>query len=175
MNRAKPAPLPKVLGTPANRSATMTDTITDQFNVMDERYLPGDGKTWCNIFTWDWSCAMGAEVPHWVDVVGNPVAPFTPGARELNANALNPWFENAGHARGWREVRSSGSVLAEVNAGNVVVACMTNPKGHGHITPVRPDANEITVINVGARNFARGKIGAAYGSYLKDVRYWVHP
>ncbi len=170
MNRAKAIPLPALVSVQGQRSANQTVVVTGQFDVeKDPRYAPGDGKTWCNIFTWDWSCAMGARIPHWI------TSPTTGAEIELNANALTFWLSAAGFDQGWREVRSSGSVLAEVNNGNVCVATFHNPAGHGHITPIVPDPKEIMVCNVGAKNFQRGPIAKAYGRHMPNVRYWVHP
>lgn len=167
MNRAVPIDLPPIISTPGTRSAALTDRVTDQFDLEhDPRYLPGDGCTYCNIWTWDWSRAMSAEVPHWVGE----------GAQrhETTANALTDWFQKEGFALGWRELRSKGSVLAEVNAGNVVVATLVEA-GHGHITPIRPDPSEIVIANVGGHNFQRGPIVKGYGGYLPKCRYWAHP
>ncbi len=166
MNRAVPILLPLVVGCVGQRSAQRTNDVTAQFNLKhDPRYVPAEGLTFCNIWAWDFSRAMGAEVPHWVD------------GREMTANEYGRpggWFETEGQRLGWREVRSTGSVLAEVNAGNVVIAVLHNPGGHGHITPVVPDLHRVTVANVGVQNFQRVPIEQAYGHFLPQVRYWVH-
>ncbi|NPV90054.1 MAG: hypothetical protein HPY50_04670 [Firmicutes bacterium] len=50
------------------RSPYAYDMIIDQFKVADNpRYKRRNGNTYCNIFAWDVTNAMGAEIPYWVD------------------------------------------------------------------------------------------------------------
>lgn len=177
LSRALPITLPKITSMVGQRSATRTEQVTAQFKLeSDTRYQPGDGKTWCNIWAWDWSCAMGAEIPHWVDAKDMPCKPFAPGGRELSANSLADWFTSAAaKALGWSERRATASVVAEVNAGNVAIAIVAIPGGHGHITPIVPDKLAIHVAHVGSNNRQRCTLAQAFGVALAaKVRFWVH-
>ena len=69
-----------------NRSAANYNAVLDQFSVGNNpRYARRNGNTYCNIFVWDATRAMGAEIPHWVDQQGRPAEV---GARE----ALGRWM-----------------------------------------------------------------------------------
>jgi len=40
--------------------------VVNQFAVEDNRRYEGGGKTYCNIFVWDVTRAMGVEIPHYI-------------------------------------------------------------------------------------------------------------
>lgn len=139
----------RIISTPDARSAAQLDAVLAQFHVeSNPRYRPGGGVTWCNIFTWDWSLAMGAEIPHWVD------------GKETTANILAGWL--AAH---WTE-HGPRDAQGEANAGRPCVAVAVNRAGPGHIAPVRPGewkAGGPWVCNVGARNVERSLTAARFG------------
>lgn len=63
-----------VRGNPSNRNAHTYNEVLNPFAVGNNpRYTPRGGNTSCNIFVWDATRAMGAEIPHWVDDAGNPI------------------------------------------------------------------------------------------------------
>lgn len=127
---------PPVKGDPARRNASDYDNVINQFAVAhNPRYTPRGGNTYCNIFVWDVTRAMGAEVPHWVNASGTPVG--VGQGRELNANATNDWFHQHGARHGWRQV-SAEEAQRMANAGHPSVASWKNPNGIGHIAIVRP-------------------------------------
>ena len=64
-NRGTPMRVP-LTNDVGNRSAYHYFKVIEQFEVESSpRYEPGK-KTYCNIFAWDVTRAMGAEIPHWL-------------------------------------------------------------------------------------------------------------
>jgi predicted chitinase/murein DD-endopeptidase MepM/ murein hydrolase activator NlpD len=152
-------------GDPANRNADTYADVIDQFAVgSNPRHQPRDGNTYCNIFAWDVTRAMGAEIPHWVDGAGNPVG--VGEGRELDANGGHLWLQNNGPQHGWREV-SAEEAQALANQGHPTVASWHNPGGIGHIAVVRP--GEITdrgpaIAQAGGSNFNEGHVRDGFGN-----------
>ena len=57
-----------------NRSMDNYQAVLNEFGVeTNPRYLQRNGNTYCNIFVWDATKAMGAEIPHWVNSSGDAV------------------------------------------------------------------------------------------------------
>jgi predicted chitinase/LysM repeat protein len=160
-------------GDPSNRNAATYSDVIDQFAVgSNPRYQPRNGNTYCNIFAWDVTRAMGAEIPHWVDANGNPTG--VGQGRELDANAGHQWLENHGSRFGWREVNAE-EVQALANQGHPTVASWHNPGGIGHIAVVRPgELNERgpAIAQAGARNFNEGHVRDSFGN--APVKYFVN-
>ena len=115
------------------------ESVIDQFAVRTNlRYLKnrnGRGETYCNIFVWDVTRAMGAEIPHWLGADGSPTT--TGRGRELTANDAIEWLRSHGPRFGWRAVDRSGA-QAHANRGCPAIAAWLNPGGIGHIAVVRP-------------------------------------
>ncbi len=161
-------------GSPANRNRATYDNVLNQFAVgANPRYTPREGNTYCNIFVWDATRAMGAEIPHWVDANGNH-APVGRG-RELDANATNQWLNTHGGRFGWRAV-SAEEAQRLANQGHPVVASWRNPNGIGHIAMVRP--GEMTsrgpaIAQAGARNFNYGQLQDGFGN-ARGVQFFVN-
>jgi hypothetical protein len=141
---------------------------------VNPRYAHRNGSTFCNIFAWDVTRAMGAEIPHWVNPSGDPT-PHLKG-NELNANALNSWLHAHGARYGWRQVTlAEGVDLA--NQGRPVVASWKNQGGIGHIAMIRPGVATASegpwMAQAGAknRNYIR-----MYSVWKKTTRVetWAH-
>jgi hypothetical protein len=170
---------PPLRGDPKNRNADTYNQVINQFAVGEnKRYTPrdssGDGvkDTFCNIFLWDVTRAMGAEIPHWVDGKGNSVAPGK--GREMNANATVDWMHQHGERNGWRKV-SAEEAQKMANAGHPAVALWKNPSGIGHVGVVRP--GEVTsqgpsMAQAGGKNFNNKHVKDGFGS--RPVQYWVN-
>ena len=130
-------------------------------------------ETWCNIFTWDVTRALDAEVPHWVDDAGKP-APEGQG-RELTANATVHWLETHGATRGWTEGDAAGAAAA-AEAGQPVLAVWRNTDGHGHLALVVPavsGAPGIHIAQAGAACFTSQPMARGFGE--RPVRFFIHP
>jgi len=161
-------------GSPSARNAATYDNVINQFAVgSNPRYQPRDGNTYCNIFAWDVTKAMGAELPHWVDANGNPAAQGQ--GRELDANATNAWLNQHGAKSGWRKV-SAEEAQAMANQGHPTVASWDNQGGIGHIAVVRPGevtGNGPAIAQAGSECFNDGHV---YDSFPRsaEVEYWVN-
>lgn len=160
---------------PGERSASAYADVLDQFAVGNNpRYARRNGNTYCNIFSWDATRAMGAEIPHWVDRNGNPAAVGARGAWEMDANATNRWLHNHGPRNGWRQV-SAEEAQRMANQGHPTVASWNNPGGIGHIAMVRPGeltAGGPTIAQAGSSNFNSGTVRQGFGSAQPE--YFVH-
>jgi hypothetical protein len=124
---------------PGERSLLTYRDVLAQFKVQtNPRYTPHGGTTYCNIYVWDCTRALGCEVPHWVGPAGQAVPPGR--GSETTANALLPWFIRRGAAEGWKEVYPQDA-YPHVQEGRPCVAQYAAPKGHGHIAMVLPGPN----------------------------------
>lgn len=168
---------PPLTGGPDNRDGRLYEEVIDQFAVGNNpRYHQGQqgkGETYCNIFVWDVTKAMGAEIPHWVDGNGNPV-PVGKG-KELDANGVVRWLQNHGQNNGWRAV-SAEEAQGMANSGKPVVASWLNPKGIGHVGMIRPgDYDPVRgpeMAQAGGKNFNEGHVTDGFGK--RPVVYYVH-
>jgi hypothetical protein len=168
--------VPALRSSPTDRSPDRYLAVARQFDVEHvPRYQPGGGKTYCNCYLWDCTSAMGAEIPHWVDLAGEPAA-VGHGA-ELSANATVAWLDKHGAAHGWSEV-DEAAARAHANTGAPAVAVWVNPlPGHsGHVAMVIPNDQhppEVTVIaQAGAHNYASTPLARGFGSI--KPRFFVH-
>jgi LysM repeat protein len=160
----------------SNRSRDAYDQLINQFAVgHNPRYLPGDGRTWCNIFVWDITTAMGCELPHWLDRTGRAAIPYSSGANEVNINGGIDWMINQGvRYNGWRKASSTEAQQA-ANLGQMALALWKNPTGHGHTAVVRPGnitSEGPASAQAGRRNFNSGHIKNGFGELVPD--YYIH-
>jgi len=123
------------------------DTIR-WFNVSDStRYQAGGTGSYCNIFLWDVTSALGVEIPHYVNGI------------ETDANWIYLWLTGEGQDSGapsweWGKASDLGwfEVTAEeaqknANQGYPTVATMADPDAysHGHVAVVIP--GKLVVVN----------------------------
>ena len=164
---------------------TYRDVIS-QFGVeTSERYRvnkKGEGDTYCNIFAWDVTRAMGAEIPHYINALSNePASQGEAGSTEMDANAINDWLNTYGAKYGWTEV-SPEQAQAYANAGMPAVTSWKNPGGHGHMQVVSPsengayDANRgVAIAQAGRHLYNYNYITSVYGQgTLPEVQYFAH-
>lgn len=176
---------PAVTSHEGNRSPGLYRQVIDQFSVQtNPRYAvnkKGHGDTYCNIFLWDVTSAMGAEIPHYVDAkTGAPrTYPNVEGARELSANGIYNWLGEQGSRYGWFQVTpEQAQTLA--NQGRPVVTALKK-SGHGHVQVVCPSEdgayNEnrgVTVAQAGRRLTGYKPITSIYNDSLPKVVYYAH-
>lgn len=153
---------------PGQRNASIYRSVIDQFNVENNsRYAvnkQGIGDTYCNIFTWDVTRAMGAEVPHFIETsTGRPVTSGGEGITELDANGVNDWLNKYGQSYGWTKV-SAEEAQYYANNGMPAITSWKNSSGHGHLQVVSPSQD-------GSYNAARGVTIAQAGRQLKNYDY----
>jgi hypothetical protein len=138
-----------------------------QFGVASSlRYRPTAKDTYCNIFRWDATRALGVEVPHWHDLRTGTTTAVGKGV-EMRANMVEDWMRRAGVAQGWREV-DKRTAYASAALGLPVVL---NQKGvrSGHEALLMPDGLCIQA----------GRVCGIYpvdAVFLKapPITYWLH-
>ncbi len=168
---------PPLTNAPGNRSPDIYDDVLDQFSVeINPRYRKdqqGENETYCNIFVWDVTKAMDAEIPHWVDEQGRSVPQYA--GTEQGANDMIDWLEGVGKDHGWREIDPKGA-QAMANLGKPVVAAWKNPDGIGHIAMVRPgeysERGGPALAQAGEFNRNHTRVGKMFGD--RTVVYYYH-
>lgn len=171
--------LPCPLTVCSNQGARSPRNLEDVVRALrvdtDPRYAPrdlnadGTRETFCNIFLWDFSRAMGVEIPHWVDAQGCPCAPGK--GLELNANATVRWMVSYGVPHyGWEQVLEPVA-RARVLRGEPTVALWQNHSGIGHVAALVPArTGETYIAQAGAACFSRGPLSRGFGR-LSPVFY----
>lgn len=159
-----------------NRSAENYLKVIDQFEVgTNPRYTPGHqggSETYCNIFLWDVTKAMGAEVPHWIDGNGEPTG--VGRGKELNANAIFDWLaSNEGPDHGWN-VCTEVEACARAATGHPTIVVWKNPKGIGHVAVVIPGISVVLpfIAQAGRINFGSGLVTKGFGD--RTLTYYTH-
>lgn len=182
----KPA-TPLVTSTEGDRDPTLYRQVIDQFTVTSNpRYMPnkkGTGDTYCNIFLWDVTSAMGAEIPHYTDWDTGEIHayPEVDDSKHMNANRIYDWLAESGAQYGWQEV-SAEEAQAAANSGQPAITIWKNPSGgHGHCQVVCPSADGaynaergVTIAQAGNNLYDYAYIDQVYSSRLPDVRYYMH-
>lgn len=160
--------LPAAWNGPGERSPEALRACAAQFDVeRSERYrardVTGDGRdeTWCNIYVWDVTTALRAEVPHWY------------GGRELNANAVCDWLVSFGNMLGWTEGDRAAAHRASA-AGQPVVAGWKALRGSGHVAILLPPVgDELRIAQAGKRNHFDVPLERGFGAL--QPRFFLHP
>lgn len=168
---------PPLTNDTGNRHVDTYTEVIDQFAVgHNPRHLARDGFTFCNIFLWDVTRAMGAEVPHWIDSSGDIAVPFSPGAQELTINAGVDWLNRHGDTHGWSPA-SEEQAQESANLGRLGVVVWKNPTGgHGHTAIIRPGSitNDGPLIaQAGRRNFNAGRLQQGFGT-RQGLQFFIH-
>ncbi|MCL1975926.1 MAG: hypothetical protein FWG61_07195 [Firmicutes bacterium] len=180
-----PNTLPSVTNT-GNRSPQTLNRLISQFKVeSNERYRPNrNGNTYCNIFVWDVTRALGCEIPHYIDKEsGDPrYYPNVKNAYELDANGVCDWLIRRGEDQGWRMV-TAAEAQKYANAGYPVVSAWQNKSGGaGHVQIVCPSKDGeynqslgVTVAQAGIRNYSYAHIKETMSvDKIPQTRYYVH-
>lgn len=176
----------RISSTAGKRNSAALRQVIDQFQVeSSDRYQPyKNGNTYCNIFVWDVTSALGCEIPHYVDrQTGAPCAyPNTQGAYELDANGTHDWLVKNGANYGWKEV-SAEEAQRYANAGYPAVTAWKNASGKaGHVQVVCPSGDGgydtkrgVTVAQAGGKNYSYAHLTTTMSKdKIPDVRYFVH-
>ena len=168
-----------------NRSAALYSKVIGQFKVgTNSRYAvnqQGKGDTYCNIFVWDVTSAMGAEIPHYYNAkTGEPMEYGDAGAYQMTANRMNTWLHEYGEEYGWYEV-SAEEAQALANQGRPVVTSLYRSGTHGHVQVVCPskdgEYNEdrgVTIAQAGRNLTSYTYITNIYNASLPKVSYFAH-
>lgn len=168
---------PPLRGEPGKRSRGVLLSVVAQFNLETaERYRPvhrllSNGElasdSFCNVFLWDVTKALGCEVPHWVDrVTGRPAGVGAQGAVEYRANDVVGWLEAHGREYGWQLcTRGEASAAAERGEVAIVVWRNPNPEKPGHVALVVPAVSPgaVFIAQAGAHNFTSEPLERGFG------------
>jgi len=156
---------PAITSDYSNRSASRYDAVIDQFGVeTNPRYSTSQGGTYCNIFVWDVTGAMGAEIPHYYNAgTGEPMKYGDEGASQMTANSMYTWLHQHGEEYGWVEV-SAEEAQNLANEGHPVVTALYRSGSHGHVQVVCPSKD-------GTYNEEKGVTVAQAGRNLRDYTY----
>ena len=168
---------PPLTNTAENRHVDTYAEVIDQFAVgHNPRHLARDGFTFCNIFVWDITRAMNAEVPHWIDPTGEIAVPFSNGAKEMTINAGVDWLRNHGGDHGWASATEE-QAQDTANQGRLSVVVWKNPTGgHGHTAVIRPGiitGEGPLIAQAGGRNFNAGRLKQGFGT-RQSLQFYVH-
>lgn len=119
----------------------------------DAKYSPGGGKTYCNIYTYDFVTAMGAYLPRvwWYDSAierlenGESVTPrYGKTVHEMNANATTDWMYEYGGDYGWEQAENMETAQEEANSGKIVIilAANANRRKSGHVAVLLAETDQ---------------------------------
>lgn len=178
---------PLITSGPMSRSPELYNRVIGQFEVeTNGRYAvnkQGKNDTYCNIFMWDVTRAMGAEIPHYVDPETNAPMyyPDNEGARHMNANRIYDWLHAHGEKYGWVEVTAEQAQMMANEGKPVVTAKRNNSGGHGHVQVVCPSRDGlydpkrgVTVAQAGRTLTSYIPITRIYNASLPKVKYFAH-
>lgn len=192
VNRAMPV-TPSFISRAGERDTATLDAVLNQFKVETAlRYHPLLNRTFCNIFAWDATSAMNAEIPHWIDkrtqmpYTYDPALTYNENARlanEVRVNTLYDWMQSHSSAIGYREVAEEEARRA-ANSGKPAVGIWKNPdpKRSGHIVVLRPfdpdkggDPNRTFIAQAGSNTHNYASIDKVFKSdKMKTVKFYVH-
>lgn len=154
--------------------------VVSQFYVeTNPRYTPRDlnkdgvQETLCNIFLWDVTRAMGAEIPHWA--LANGASAAVGMGKELTANATVDWMNEHGERVGWRKI-SENEARESAAQGYPTVVLWQHHGGIGHVACVYPGPTGVTLIaQAGSKNFVGLPLSAGFAR-LKEpaLQFWMH-
>ena len=203
--RANPLDEPNMPRRGAGTAAQKRDALVEISKYLDTgnsahlRYVAGGGKTYCNIYAYDFAMRAGTFVPRvfWtpaaIDKIENGATLevlYGNTVRELTANVLHDWFIDYGGGFGWGRVFSATELQDGANAGKVaiIVAKRVNLARSGHILAVLPehdgisaarDGQEVTrpvQSQAGAENF-RARVTPTrwwMDSRFQSFGFWLH-
>jgi len=162
---------PEVTSDTSNRSPGLLIQVYQQFSVAtNPRYTPRNGSTFCNIFVWDCTAAMGAEIPHWIAPDGSPVPQYK--GTETNANGMVDWLARYGAGFGWKP---SGlkDALVYAQSGKPVVCVWRNVNGKpGHVAMMLPTTPGPRIAQAGGTCFFDRTLASGFGQL--PVSLYVH-
>jgi hypothetical protein len=176
---------PALTSDTSHRSAALYSEVIGQLSVeTNPRYAvnqQGKNDTYCNIFVWDVTRAMGAEIPHYYNAeTGEPMARGDSGVTHMTANRMDTWLHTHGEDYGWHEV-SAQEAQALANQGHPVVTSLYREGRHGHVQVVCPSKDGeyspekgVTIAQAGRNLTSYTYISNIYSASLPKVSYFAH-
>ncbi len=168
----------------SKKNASQVAEIHDVIDYLDveeaERYLPGAGKTYCNIYAHDYAYLCGAYIPRvwWdkdalIDIAAgkNVEEHYGKTVYELNANAIYDWFTSYGSDFNWKQATDAMALQKRADTGSVcvIVARRKNRKRSGHIAAVVPQSSGYSSSSWPVESQA-GSINYQY--HIKQNAWW---
>jgi len=170
--------IPSITNTASQRSAVNYVAVAKQFDVENNpRYARGHAKpgvgreTYCNIFLWDVTLAMGCEIPHWIDPATFVSVPMGKG-REQDANTVCDWMAQHSLSNGWM-VCGEKQARLRASGGFPTVVAWKNPGGIGHVAVILPGSDFTHIAQSGGTNFFDGDIHKGFGA-LGPLVFYTH-
>ena len=170
-------PLCYVAG-PDDRSPASLIRALAQLEVQaNPRYTPhqqGKGDTYCNIYLWDATRALLAEIPHWVGTAGAIVQDGQ--GTELSALGVIGWLRCYGSDHGWREL-ALPDACARAALGYPAVASWENPTpgGASHVAMLLPPLDgECRIAQAGGSNLWDVPGQSGFGAVWAHAQFWTH-
>jgi peptidoglycan-N-acetylglucosamine deacetylase len=167
------------------RSPELLNAVIKQCNVTTAiRYRVNQQnkkETYCNIFAWDITSALNAEIPHWV-LTSDQATPAKPDlnythARETNSSFIFDWLSKHGPKYGWNP-SDALKALHYANTGHPAIAIIKGIKDKGHIAVIRPGAYHtekgVPIAQAGNINFDDGFLTDGFGASSSYVVYYFH-
>lgn len=130
-----------------------------------------DGATWCNIYVWDATKAMGCEIPHYYDPNTGLECREAGVYKEMGAIRMREWLENFGSQHGWIEC-DQATAIAMANKGMPTVVAATTTGHVGMVVPQNEGDTDVMISQAGASNFNYGKQSNGFGKH--SVKYFYH-
>lgn len=147
------------------RDPGLLKLIVEQFQVeTSARYAPMPGVTWCNVFLWDVTRALGCEVDHWRF------------GKETTANDLHAWLQgDEAKRQGWRLV-DKPTAEHRASVGFPTVVSHKNARGPGHVAILVPGPTAASsgpfIAQAGVSNSSCEPLAAGFGSL--PVLFFTH-
>ena len=152
-----------------DRSAYKYAEVIKQFQVTTSKRYQNDENTYCNIFVWDVTRAMGAEIPHW-----------SKEKKEMRVYQIVAWLKKDGKEKGWSLVPLRYAQQM-ANEGKPTIAIWKNPKNNkGHVAIVRPgsigfpDGPAIAQAGNLIVNADHLNDGFNDPNFRKEIKFWYH-
>lgn len=154
---------------PMMNNASITSRIESMHAVVSYlqvdksmRYQKADGKTYCNVYAYDYCCLTGAYLPRvwWYDTALLQLksgislsAKLGISVYELKANRLYDWLDKWGLIFGWQRTYDLDDLQAKVNEGTTGIICGKNRDDtrSGHICCVIPETGTYTANRANAK------------------------
>jgi hypothetical protein len=184
--------------TPTQKRKQLAQIINWLRVDVSSRYTPGNGKTYCNIYAYDYCYLAGVYLPRvwWTSIalkklaLGQSVAAkYDTTVGELNANSLHNWFEKFGQQFGWVRTADLTALQTAANEGQVCIITgrRVDLSRSGHICAVvsetssnqaKRKGSEVIIplqSQAGSRNFRYGGTRWWTDSRFSKYGFWIHP
>ncbi len=159
----------------------------------NDKYKPGKGKTFCNVYAYDVVTALGGYLPRvWWNAAalakiqnGEPVtAVYGDTVHEMTANMINDWIREYGDDFGWRAESNMETAQSEANSGKIAIILASNVVAtkSGHVAVILAETDQLSangdkplISQAGATNVEAGAASSKWweNSNHKDGSAWI--